>query len=190
MNQRLANIMIDRGVVLVFLVFLAGCAGSGARVDGNPIPDWFNQPPVMEGNLVAVGTAVSRDLGIARNQAIAAARVELAQSIETRIEGLTELNQNQAGGLDPQVTQYFNQAAREVMQVDLMGVRTDRTEVMNEGQGFRVYAMVIQDIAAANRALLERMRSQEALYAEFQKTEAFERLNEQIRRYEADREGG
>ena len=62
------------------------------------------------------------------------------------------------------------------------------TALIGDPSLFRINpALVVQDIATANQALLDQLRAQEALYAEFQKTQAFERLNEEIRRYEESR---
>ena len=172
----------------VGVIAFAGCAGT-TNVGSLSIPDWYLNPPNNPEMLVGTGQAVSRDMGIGRNQAVSLARVDLARAIEVKIEALVETNQGQAGTIDPQITQYFNQAAREVMQQDLMGVRTEKIEVGEnpDGPGYMIWALVVQDIATANRALLDRMRSQEALYAEFQKTQAFERLDDEIRRFEESR---
>lgn len=181
--------MCLRSVVAgVSVLTLWGCGGT-TMVGNLNVPDWYLSPPNNPEMLVGTGQAVSRDMGIGRNQAVSLARVDLARAIEVKIEALIETNQGQAGTIDPEVTQYFNQAAREVMQQDLMGVRTEKIEVSEnpDGPGYMIWALVVQDIATANRALLERMRSQEALYAEFQKTQAFERLDQEIQRFEQSR---
>ena len=173
----------------VTVALLMACAGGPATTVNRAeaalsVPDWFLNPGQATEMPYGVATSYSRDIGIAREQAVSLARVDLARQIEVRIESLIETNQGQAGGVDPAVTQYFNQAAREVLQTELVGVRIETTDVQREAIGYRVYVMVVQDIAAANRALLEQLRAEDALYAEFQKTEAFERLDAELRRLE------
>lgn len=179
--------MVRNVTVLLVIALITGCGGRNLSI---AVPDWYLSPPNNPEMLVGTGQAVSEDMGIARNQAVSLARVDLARSIEARVEALIETNQGQAGSMNPQVTQYFNQAAREVLQQDMMGVRTESVEMIDnpDGAGYMVWALVVQDIAAANKALLDRMRAQEALYAEFQKTQAFERLDAEIKRFEQSRQ--
>lgn len=186
--------LIALAFVLATSTVGVGCAsrgGAGLRSEAVllQVPAWFLTPGRFTEMPHGVGTAYSRDMGIARSQAIALARVDLVRQIETRLEGLIETNQGQLGSVSPRAHQFFNQAAREVLQARLVGVQTHQAEVVREAIGYRFYVMVVQDVAAANKAILEQMSTDEALYAEFQKTEAFERLNAEIRRLEGNPPG-
>ncbi|MDC0160425.1 LPP20 family lipoprotein [Gemmatimonadales bacterium] len=172
----------------IFLVLIAlGCGGSGNVDRVEPmtvanVPSWYTNPPNERGP-VGVGDAVSRNMGIARRQAIALARAEIATEIEARADVLIELSASNIGSSDPVDTQFFEETIKQaVIGVELYGVRTDSVAVTEnlDGPGFRVYALVVQDLAMANERVLDEIRKEEALYAEFRATRAFERLNQEI----------
>ena len=171
------------GMGLLLALVSSGCGGNAAL----NLPDWWDNPPREEGIFFGVGTAVSTDLQIARSQAQATARADIASQFEVKFEGLTQNLQEQMGGTDPQVVQAFTAATRQVMSQELSGLQTRESETLRENDRYRVFVLAEANPAATSAAMMARLRAQEAAYARFRSSEVFEELTREIERWERSR---
>jgi hypothetical protein len=103
-----------------------------------------------------------------------------------KMEGLTKRFVEETG-LSPEseLLDQFTQVSRSIVSDELYFSSLAKQELQAEkGGGFRAYVMMEMPIGEANSALMAKMKAQENLYTRFRATEAFEELDEEIRRYE------
>lgn len=74
-------------LVIILVAALTGGCGGGGREAAAPVPGWLNSPPSAPGMLYGVGQVSQANQ---RDQAIAAARVDLAGQIEISINAIRQ----------------------------------------------------------------------------------------------------
>ena len=65
-------------------------------------------------------------------------------------------------------------------QKTLNGARIDKKEVAAEGGIYRAYVLMSLPIGEANKALMEQIRANGRLYAEFKASKAFQELDAEL----------
>ncbi len=189
-----------RGLMLLLaLLILVSCGGPRHMTSLTPIatketmqniPKWYMNPPSDPNYIFATGTATSRDLQLARDKATSTARMEIAKTVETRMNGISKRFQEEVGtGTDSQYLDQFTQATKEVVSTVLSGVAVDKTEITNEAGVFRAYVLLNMPIGATSQALLDKIKQQEQLYTRFRSSQVFEELNAETEKFEEWKEG-
>jgi hypothetical protein len=180
-------------LLAVSLVFAFGCSKSkkmkATSPDGSKvkleIPGWYNDPPEKDDFFIAVATATSKDLQTSIDKAKQDARAELARMYTLKMEGLTKRFVEETGlGQDSELLDQFTQVTRSIVSDELYFSSLKKQELQTEAGVFRAYVMMEMPIGEANSRLMAKMKAQENLYTRFRATEAYEELDEEIRRYE------
>lgn len=182
--------VMGRWGVWIPLLALGACGGV-RRTDLAPspsektiqsIPEWYLAPPQEKDHLHAVGSETSADMQLAFDKAKTTAQADLAQQIETRMEGLTKRFQEEVGlGDDSELLSQFTTATRAVTSQSLTGAEVVRREVRPEGGIYRGYVLMRLPIGAANSRLLEMIRGNQKLHTRLRSAEAFEELDKAVR---------
>ena len=183
--QRLGGILS----ALVSIFVLVGCGSkttnltpSSNKETVESIPDWFLNPPSDPSYLFSVSAATSRDVQMASNKAKTAARVDLAQQLETKMNNLTKNFQEEVGeGDDSELLQQFSSATKSVTSQTLNGSRMDQQQILPERGIYRAYVLMSIPIGDANRQLMQKIQENKNLYTRFRATEAFTELDEEIK---------
>jgi hypothetical protein len=176
--QRLALLLI----LAVLPVALAGCAGSGQAID--EMPDWMTAKPTSDQYLYGAGTATSRGFQTALDKAELRAREDIASTVQSELQSLSRDFRQEVG--DQGLSQ-FTQAQQEVVSEVLRGVTAEDTKVVEQNDRYRTYALVRMPVGEARKELLQKL-SQEEAYTRLRKTEAFQQLEEEVKKYEESRE--
>jgi hypothetical protein len=180
-------------VVILSLILFAGCAGPKKQTGTTPatsqvistIPDWFENPPSDPNYLFGLGTAVSTDMGLARDKASEAARMDLAKAIETRFQGLSKRFQEEVGtDANIQYLDMFTQATKSTVNTVLTGVSIDKSKLLNEGGKYRAYIMVKMAVGATSEALLNKLKKEEQMYTRFRASQVFQELEDETQKYD------
>ena len=187
------------------IVFIIACGGSTpprAPVDmpsqsqaANPqtpmdVPNWFMMTPEPDDEyaVYATGEATSRKMNIAMQKATQQARANLGQSINAKVQSLIESMVEEAGmGENVQITEFYSETSKSVSNETLSGATVVKKYPyqMSSG-GYRVYVLMGLKKApfdnAASQAIVSKVKEnqEEAMYATFKKTQAFNRLNEAL----------
>ena len=149
------------------------------------VPGWYNDPPDKKDFFIAVETATSKDLQTSIDKAKQGARAELARMYTLKMEGLTKRFVEETGlGQDSELPDQFTQVTRSIVSDELYFSSLKKQELQTEAGVFRAYVMMEMPIGEANTALMSKLKAQEHLYTRFRATEAYEELDEEIRRYE------
>lgn len=180
--------------VLLVIILIAGCGSTkppattttpASKDIISAIPDWATNVPQDPNFIFANGTATSRDMQLAKDKASSSARMTIAKSVEVRMNGLSKRFQEEVGTAeDSQYLDMFTQASKEVVDLTLTGVVTEKTKIMNEGGIFRVYVLLKLPIGASSQALLNKLKQQEQMYTRFRSTEVFKELEEETNKFD------
>ncbi|MBC8205201.1 LPP20 family lipoprotein [bacterium] len=184
-------------IFILALLLLTGCAGpkktgmTGATGETmKNIPEWFLNTPSDPNYMIAAGTAISRDLQLAKDKAADAARMEIAKAIETKFNGLSKRFQEEVGtDENVQYLDMFTQATKAVVSQVLSGTTVEKTQIVNESGSFRAYILMQMPVGATSQALLNKIKQQEQLYTRFRATQAFDELEEETEKFEQWKEG-
>ena len=154
------------------------------------VPSWFMMTPEPDDvyAVYATGEATSRKMNIAMQKASQQARMNLGQSISAKVQSLIESMVEEAGmGENVQITEFYSETSKSVSNQTLSGATVVKKYPyqMNTG-GYRVYVLMGLKKApfdnAASKAIVSKVQEnqEEAMYANFKKTQAFNRLEESL----------
>ena len=129
-----------------------------------------------------------RKMNIAMQKATQQARANLGQSINAKVQSLIESMVEEAGmGENVQITEFYSEASKSVSNETLSGaVVVKKYPYQMSSGGYRVYVLMGLRKApfdnAAKQAIVSKVKEnqEEAMYANFKKTQAFNRLDEAI----------
>jgi len=198
MNRLLYTITLN----MVLIIACGGSTPPRAPVDmpsqpqaANPqtpmdVPNWFMMTPEPDDEyaVYATGEATSRRMNIAMQKATQQARANLGQSINAKVQSLIESMVEEAGmGENVQITEFYSETSKSVSNETLSGATVVKKYPyqMSSG-GYRVYVLMGLKKApfdnAASQAIVSKVKEnqEEAMYAAFKKTQAFNRLDEAL----------
>jgi hypothetical protein len=167
------------GIVLGAAALLLVACASGPVINKRDIPSFYLNPPKSKDYIYGVGEAKLSTLSLSRTTALSRARDDVARQVQVSVKNAISDYAQQAGeGKNQQTIQFVETISRQVADVTLSGVRTERIEPSSDGT---VYALVSYPIAnlldAANN---EFSRNDAAAFAEFKASEALKRLESEI----------
>lgn len=149
------------------------------------IPDWFSKPPLADDKFFGVATSESRDMQLAVDKAVAASRAQIAQQLEVKFGGVAKRFQEETGAGNSELLDQFTQTYKLVSSQTLNGARAKEQKVIPGEGTYRAYVLLEMPIGEANKALMAKLSSQQALYTRFRATQAFKEMNEELEKYEA-----
>lgn len=173
---------------LLLLFVVQACSPSPSeqiqqQLDGTP--DWFLSPPAdTEEYLYATGSFTSARRNIAQNRAMLQANTNLAVKLGTAIENLQEdFFEEITSGERSNYSDFFTNATRQVTSQELRGVAQDRVFFSNKGDGqIEAFVLARIPVGAARSALENALSVDEEMYVRFQRSNAFERMDEALQR--------
>jgi hypothetical protein len=179
-----------RSVVLAAAFTVIGCKTAPrstpeTRGVVSTIPDWFSKPPLADDKFFGVATSESRDMQLAVDKAVAGSRAQIAQQLEVKFGGIVKRFQEETGAGNSELLDQFTQSYKLVSSQTLNGVRAKEQKVIPGEGTYRAYVLMEMPIGEANKALMAKLSSQQALYTRFQATQAFKELNQELEKYEA-----
>jgi hypothetical protein len=190
-------------ITLSLAFFIGGCAGSKQPVptDMPPqsraaapqtpidVPNWFMMTPEEDDDyLYATGEATSRKMNIAIQKATQQGRMNMGQQVNAKVQSLIEdMNQESGMNENTQLTSFYSEASKSVSNETLSGCKVlKKYPYQIPSGGYRVYILMGLSKNAfdnsANKKIVSMVNenSEEAMYAEFKKTQAFSRLEDAI----------
>jgi hypothetical protein len=146
------------------------------------IPEWFTNPPMEEGYILRGGSATSRDLQLAQDKASESARMNLASSLEIQFQGLSKRFQEEIGNEEySRYHEHFILASKSAVSAVLIGVTTEKCEIMNENGVYRAYVLLKLPLTGSTKVLLDKIGQDQDLSVRFQATETWKELEKQAK---------
>ena len=193
-------------MMTLLTVFIIGCGGGTppprTPVDmptqaqaTNPqtpmdVPNWFMMTPEPDDEyaVYSTGEASSRKMAIATQKATQTARANLGQQVSAKVQSLVESMVEEAGmDENTQITEFFSESSKSVSDETLSGaIVLKKYPYQTSSGGYRVYVLMGLKREpydnAVGKAIVSKVKEnqEEAMYATFKKTQAFNRLEEAL----------
>jgi len=170
-------------VGLVLVMLMVGCA-SAVRSDITA-PDWYLSPPEDPNYLFGTSTSTSRDFQIALDKAKQDARLDVAEQIESHIQGLVKKFDEEVGrSEDSELLQQYTRVSKNIVDQTLIGSRVKKSVVKKEGQMYRAFVLMEVPLGKAREELLNQfmMESNKNIYTRFRSSQSFNELEEEIKK--------
>lgn len=173
MKRALQVVALGVGTLL-----LAACV-TGPRINKREIPSFYLDPPKSKKYIYGVGEARLSTLSLSRTTALSRARDDVARQVQVAVKNaITDYAQQAGEGDNQQAIQFVETISRQVADVTLSGVRTEKIEPSSDGT---VYALVSYPVANLLEAAgKEFSRNNAAAFSEFKANEALKRLGSEI----------
>ncbi len=203
LSDRFSHLTHRCAVVLAAATLMTACAtqprdGVAARIEAqkerqkaemrqieetvNAVPDWFLTLPDDEISLYAAGAGRSRDIQIAMDKGMLAAKRNLADRMNSRLNSSTkEFNTESGVGGDLSVSEKLERTTTNLITgSSLLGYRQKAAVVIPEGRGYRAFVLLQYPLDEAN-ALIGQAKAEEAANTlDFRATEAFRALEQEV----------
>ena len=167
--------------ISMILLFSACASTKSKPVREKDVPDWYLNPPKVEGKYIGVGDAERPQINLSKTVATTRAKAEVSRAIETQMSTMVK-SYLQASGLgnNASAVEFTEDVTKSVSSTTLKGCQIEKTEII----GGRVFVMVVYDVdkakIEAKKAVEAEAKKDEALYNEFKAVQGFDSLNEEI----------
>jgi len=173
--------------LIISALYVVGCGGSQPlpQTDTGEVPDWYSNVPADPNYLYAVNTSTSKDMQLAVDKALQAARTELGRQVEVKVNALQKRFQEETGiGDDAQLLDQFTQASKTVVSTSLSGSKEKLKKIVKDGNNWRAYVLVEYPLGAAQEALREQIKKNEQLFTRFRASQTYQELDNEVQKYE------
>jgi len=190
-------------LIIFVSVFALNCSGSKTGPDLSPeparkmmsnIPSWFMDTPKKEGYRYETATATSQDLQLAINKATLDAASRLAATIESEMEGYTKRVQEESGAnTSSDLLDRYSQTQSQIIATSLQDYSVVEKELLEERSNnqniFRAYVLLEWDEGAAQKKLLDKIKSDKEIYDAIRATELMEEMEDKVEAYRNRKSG-
>lgn len=176
----------------LFALLLIGCGGSQPlpQTDTGDVPEWYANVPADPNFLYSVNTSTSKDMQLAVDKAMQAARTEIGRQVEVKVNALQKRFQEETGiGDDAQLLDQFTQASKTVVSTSLSGSKEKQKKIVKDGNNWRAYVLIEYPLGAAQEALREQIKKNEQLYTRFRASQTYKELDDEVQKYENYKKG-
>jgi len=144
------------------------------------LPDWYiNTPEEDDTYIYGTGDATSRKMNIAISKATQSAQTMISTRIQATVQSQVK-NFSQEAGMDEntQVVEFYQEASKTVTNNTMSGLQVlKKYPYMMPGGSYHAYVLVGLKKDAVNKALVNQIKDDKALYAEFKASQAFKDLD-------------
>lgn len=175
-------------VSLALIIFGCGSNKKAVKADGNQVyrPEWWGEQ--KEADYVCT---YGQSANVSENASITAARSiamsDAAQFVQTNVESMMKYYLEEAGVVDPQLLSLVSNVVRTSAKAKFSGAIVGKLETrrVNEGNGprFKTWTQMLIPREQINETVWSNIRNEEALYNQFKASQAFQELEEQMKKY-------
>ncbi len=178
-------------MIAVTVLVMISCSGAPEVNDmperkaaANPkgpddLPDWYiNITEEDDIYIYSVGMGTSRDMSIATDKAKQAGKVELSERISANVQSQVKSFTQEAGmSENTQIVEFYQSTSKTVTDNTLNGVTVlKRYPYQKSGGGWVVYVQLGMRKDAVSAQVVNVIQNEEALYAQFKASQAFQEL--------------
>jgi hypothetical protein len=174
-----------------------GC-GPKAVYTGNSEPStedvWESIKPITlpDGNpdyIYGTGIGKSRDLGTAVDDAMQMARNDMASQLEAKVSALFKHFREEVGvGEDSELLAMASVISKDVVSQALKGAEEAGQAIKKEDDSHHFYLVMKLHIKAMNVAVVDRVKNEKDLYAQYRSSRTFRELEREVEEYRKQRE--
>ena len=165
-------------LAVVVAVFIS-CA-TDVRRSSSDIPGFYLNPPVAENAFYGVGDAKMSSTSLSLSTAKARATNDIARQVEVVVKSaITDYAQQAGAGDDQQTINFVETVSRQLVEVELQGLRVLEVETGRDGTIYVLMEYPIREFFSDVENAFE--RNEHAAFAEFKATQALERLDFELK---------
>ena len=169
--------------MIISLGMIGGCA-SKSKSTLKEAPKWFENVPEKEGFIITTGTGKSVDYQQAINKAQLEAKADLGEMVRSEIkENVNKVFEEDLGNPDSGTLNRFSSTVESTFSTLLEDWRVTKKEVVTEGDYFRAYVLIEWDEGAAQKRLLDRIKSEKEIYEAIRASELYEEMENKVEKY-------
>ncbi len=161
------------------LLFCFNCAGSrsgSTEMTKSDTPEWWFSPAASETHYYAFGQAKKQNPSLAQKVATQRARDDISNQVKSNVQNeIRDYMQESGIGETAQALEFSENTTVAISDNVLQGAIPDKYYKAKDGT---VYVRVSFAKDSVDKALLNSVKREEALYNEFKATQAFGRLEE------------
>lgn len=176
-------------VVLSVLVVcsLVGCKSAKVQSQKGPFEIMQEKANAITdaGGLAAVGIGSSRTVSLALDKAKTRGRTEVAMILESKVDALKKDFTEEIGeGEAAEYNALFSAASKTVAHQILRGSVPKDLKYDTQGSLTTAWALMVVDPKVVADAFADQKNTQRALYTRFRASQAFNELDEEVKKYE------
>jgi len=164
-------------LIITSIVLFAGCAStrSGSTEETKTdTPDWWFNPAASETHYYAFGQAKKQNPSLAQKVATQRAKDDISNQVKSTVQNeIRDYMQESGLGENAQALEFSENTSVAISDNVLQGAIPDKYFKANDGT---VYVRVSYAKDNVDKALVNSVKREEALYNEFKATQAFGRL--------------
>ncbi len=183
MKNNLFSILL----IVSISVLMVSCGGSKSlsETDTGDVPEWYLNTPTSENYIYEAASATSRDMDLALNKAETEARAKVGRTMQAKINSMQKKFEEEVGqGENSELLSQFTQATKVIVSTELTGSRVKEKKFVEDGSNWRTYVLMEYPIGAAQKAFLNKIKSNNELYTRFRSTEAMKEMEDDVKKYE------
>ena len=183
--------------LLVISFFVFSCSGikkttippnaSDETIEG--MPEWFLKTPEDPNYLFAATSSVSRDMSLAIKKATADGRADISLQIENQTEVLEKRFTEEVGtGEAAEYLDLFTGVSKTVTSQTLYGAKVIKKEIKKKENIYRAYTLMQMPLGEIKAEYLNEIKKRKSLYTRFRSGKAFKELEEEVKKYEEQKD--
>lgn len=143
-------------------------------------PKWYSDTQPNNDKLYSVGTEFSKDFQFSVDNAMLAAKRELAGQYSSYVSAMMKNFSQQIGETGDVVKEVNTTTRLLISQVNMIGVKREGFEVRHERNGYRAFVKLSYTTSDANKLLVEAVKKNRQLNAKANASEAFKELERSV----------
>ncbi len=148
------------------------------------MPEWFTNTPEEDDTFIyATGSGDSRKMNIAIDKAKQSASVTISERISAHVSSQVKQFTQEAGMTEnTQITEFYQSTSKTVTNNTMSGLTVlKKYPYRKKDDTWTAYVLVGLKKGEVNKSMVNLIQNEEALYAEFKASQAFEELEASIK---------
>ena len=177
-------------LALLIMLFLVGCATTDYTTSSRPaspnvpsdVPDWYMETPSDGEYVYVTGMGNGSNINIALGKAKALAQQEMSEKISAEVQSMVK-NYMQESGVDDNESSinFYESTSKTVSNNTMNGFEVlKKYPYAKPGGGYTVYIQAGIKTGTVQGEVLSAVQSDEAKYAEFKASQAFQALEAEV----------
>ena len=180
---------------ILISISLWSCSTKGPNLNPEPnrstfkdAPDWFNEKPKKEGYIYTSSLAESRNYQSSLTKAAAIARRELATTLESEVNALTDLvNRETGSGIESEFITDFKETTQVIVSNTLQGAEVVKQQTIelktDGGKIFRSWVLLEYDKGYQQKKLLDAIKADKILSDKLEASELVKEMEDKVEAY-------
>lgn len=172
-------------IIFTYFIFIS-CSSSTYEIKecNNEAPGWYVHKPQNTDYIYETGTANSFDMQKSISDAATLARREIAKVIAGMLQDFERAIIGEVKVEPKVISSFTNQSTSIITSVSIAGSQIKEREVCKNKEGYTAFVLIEYPISEAKKIYLDKIKEDQSLSAELQKTQLFMKLNEEVDKYE------